>query len=135
MYKNNRILLILLQLLAKTFFSNIIIYQIIWVSAYSMNTFENCLKWVIYINTLQSPCIAWPYRFDRNGMLLKLLRILIRVLYFKDQNWISKTVYFISCSMTCRKLFYSKFPDIPDKAGRVTNRRTQAIAKRFTQTQ
>ena len=27
-------------------------------------------------------------------------------------------------------MFYSKFPDIPTKPGRVTTRRTQAIAKR-----
>ena len=33
--------------------------------------------------------------------------------------------------MVCKINFYSKFPDIPDKAGRVTRRRTQAIANRF----
>ena len=37
--------------------------------------------------------------------------------------------------MAYKKVFYSKFPDIPDKAGKATKRRTQAIAKRFTQTQ
>ena len=34
------------------------IYHTIWVSLYDINTFENCLKWVVHINTLQSPCIA-----------------------------------------------------------------------------
>ena len=33
--------------------------------------------------------------------------------------------------MVCKIVFYSEFPDIPDKAGRVTRRRTQAIAKRY----
>lgn len=33
--------------------------------------------------------------------------------------------------MFCKINFYSKFPDIPDKAGRVTRRRTQAIDNRF----
>ena len=33
--------------------------------------------------------------------------------------------------MLCKIIFISEFPDIPDKAGRVTRcRRTQAIAKR-----
>ena len=34
--------------------------------------------------------------------------------------------------MVCKIIFCSKFPDIPDKAGRKTRRRrTQAIAKRY----
>ena len=71
------------------------------------------------------------YCLDRNGKLLKFLRNLITAMYFKDWKWISKTVYCISCSMVCKIIFCSKFPDIPDKAGRKTRRRTQAIAKRY----
>ena len=39
---------------------------------------------------------------------------------------------FIGCSVVCKKIFSSEFPDIPDKAGRKTRRRTQAIAKRYS---
>ena len=69
---------------------------------------------------------------ERNGKLLKFLRILITAVYFKDRNWITKTVYCIACSMVCKIMYCSEFPDIPDKAGRKTRRRlrrTQAIAK------
>ena len=58
-------------------------------------------------------------------------------MYFKDRNWITKTVNCISCSVVCKIVFYSEFPDIPDNAGKVTKgrrrrrRRTQAIAKRY----
>ena len=55
-------------------------------------------------------------------------------MYFKDRNWISKTVYCISGSMVCKILFCSEFPNNPDKAGRKTTRRrkrTQTIAKRY----
>ena len=33
--------------------------------------------------------------------------------------------------MVCKIIFHSKFSDIPDKAGRVTRGRTEAIAKHF----
>ena len=120
-------MLISLQILAKTFPSNIIIDLSYNLSKYIQSeVFENCLKWVVYINTLFSPC----YRLGRNGKLLKFLRILITVVYFKDRNWISKTVYCISCLVVCKIVFCSEFPDIPDNAGRKTRRRrrTQAIA-------
>ena len=80
------------------------------------------------------------YRLDRNGVLLKFLRILITVMCFKDRNWIPKIVNCISCSVVCKIVFCSEFPDIPDNAGKVTRRtrrsrrrrrRTQAIAKRY----
>ena len=64
-------------------------------------------------------------------------RILITTVYFKDQNWISKTMYCISCSMVCKTIFCSEFLNILDKAGRKTRRRrrrgrrTQTIAKRY----
>ena len=54
--KKNRILLISLQILVKSFVSNILIdissNLYILSSIYIINTFQNCLKWVIYINTL-----------------------------------------------------------------------------------
>ena len=61
----------------------------------------------------------------------KILRNLITPVYFKDWKWIPKTVYCISCSMVCRIICCSEFPDIPDKAGRKTRkrRRTQVIAE------
>ena len=75
------------------------------------------------------------YRLDKNGMLLKFLRVLLTLMYFKDRNWISKTVNCISCSVVCKIVFCSEFPDIPDNAGKVTRRRrrrrTQANAKRY----
>ena len=111
------------------FASNIIIDLSYNLSNYiQFEVFENCLKWVAYINTLFSPC----YRLGRNGKLLKCLRILITVVYFKDRNWICKTVYCISSLVVCKIAFCSEFPDIPDSAGRKTRRRrTQAVAKRY----
>ena len=67
---------------------------------------------------------------DGNGKLLKFLRTLVTAVYFKDRDWISKTVYCIGCSMICKTVFYSEFSDILDKTGRVTKRRrSQTIAK------
>ena len=106
------------------------IYQTIWVSIYSSKTFKTVWSG-LFISTLFSPC---TYRLDRNGMLLKFLLILITVMYFKDRNWISKTVNCISCSVVCKIVFCSEFPDIRDNAGKVTRRRrrrTQTIAKRY----
>ena len=99
--------------------------------------FQNCLKRVVYINTvLALPC---SYRLDRKGMLLKFLSILIALMYFKDRNWISKTVNCISCSVVCKIVFCSEFPDIPDNArqereGEEEHRQLQSVM-RFTQTQ
>ena len=109
------------------------IYRTIWVSIYSFKCFKTVWSG-LFTSTLFSPC---SYRLDRNGMLLKFLRILITVMYFKDRNWISKTVNCISCSVVCKIVFCSEFPDIPDNAGKVTRgtrrrrRRTQAIEKRY----
>ena len=67
------------------------------------------------------------------GKLLKFLLFQVTAMYFKDRKWISKTVYCISCSIVCKIIFCSEFPDIPDKASkkRRRKRRTQAIAKRY----
>ena len=127
-------MLISLQILAKMFASNIIIDLSYNLSNYiQFEVFENCLNWVTYINTLFSPC----YRLGRNGKLLKCLRILITVAYFKDRNCICKTVYCISSLVVCKIVFCSELPDIPDSTGRKTRRRktrrrTQTIAKRYT---
>ena len=84
------------------------------------------------IRTRKCRSTNWLINYmDRNGELLKSLRILVTTVYFKDQNWISKTLYCISCSMVCKITFYSEFPDILNKAGRVTRRRTQTIEKRL----
>ena len=88
-------------MLAKIFASNIIIDQLYNLSKYiQFEAFENCLKWVVCINTLFSLC----YRLGRNGKLLKFLRILT-VVYFKDRNWIFKTVYYISSLVVCKITF------------------------------
>ena len=55
-------------------------------------------------------------------------------MYFKDRNWIFKTVNCISCSLVCKIVFCSEFPDISENAGKVTGRRrrrTWEIAKRY----
>ena len=50
-------MLISLQILAKIFVSNIIIDLSYNLSKYTQSeVFQNCLKWVVYINTLFSPC-------------------------------------------------------------------------------
>ena len=50
----------LFQILAKTFLTNLIIDLSYNFSKYmQFEVFENCLKWVVYIYTLFSPCIAW----------------------------------------------------------------------------
>ena len=80
------------------------------------------------------------YRLGRKGKLLKFLRILIKAVYFKDRNWIAKTAYCISCSVICKIVFYSEFPDIPDNTGRKRedeeeeHKQLQSVM-RFTQTQ
>ena len=93
-------------------------YHIIWVSIYGINTFENCLKWFVYINTLL-PCIAWV-RMERFS---RFLRILVTTMYFKDRNLISKTVYCKRCLMVCKNNCSLRISDILDKAGRKTRKR------------
>ena len=115
-------MLISLQILTKTFPSNIITDVAYNLSKFMQSeVFENCLKW---LNTV--------------GNLLKVLRILTTVLYFKDQNLISKTLYCMSCLVVGKMVFCSKFPDIPDNAGRKTRkRRTMQLQSvmHFTQMQ
>ena len=62
-------------------------------------------------------------------------------MYFKDRNWISKTLNCIICLVVCEIVFCSKFSDIPDNAeerereeGEEEHRQLQSIT-RFTQTQ
>ena len=101
------------------------IYLTIWVITYSI--------WILFeVGFLhQHTVLALLYRLGRNGKLLKCLRILITVVYFKDRNWIYKSVYCISSLVVCKIAFCSEFPDIPDSAGRKIRRRTQAIAKHY----
>ena len=102
----------------------------IWVSIYSFKCFKTVWS-RLFTSTLFSLC---SYRLDRNEMLLKFLRILIKLMHLNDQNWISKSVNCISCSVVCKIAFWSEFTDIPHNAGKVTRgrrRRTQAIPKRY----
>ena len=74
------------------------------------------------------------YRLNRTGTLVKFLRILMTVVYFKDWQWISKSVICLTFSVVCKIAFCSKFPDIPVNTGGATRKRrekTQAIAKRY----
>ena len=107
------------------------IYRTIWVSIYSFKCFKTVWSG-LFTSALFSPC---SYHLGRNGMLLRLSRILITVMYFKDRDWISKSVNCISCLVVCKIVFCSEFPDIPGNAGKVTRRRmrrrTQSIAKQF----
>ena len=121
-------MLISLQILVKSFVSNIIIdlsynlskyiqYKHVW------KLFEvGCLH--------QLTAIALHRLVIGIEICSKFLRILVTTVYFKDRNWFSKTAYCIICSMVCKIIFCSEFPDISDKADRKTRkRRTQAIAK------
>ena len=83
------------------------------------------------VDCLHQHTVISLYRLDRNGKILKYLRILIIAVYFKDRNWLSKAVYCIIFSVDCKIVFCSEFSDILDKPGRVTRRRTHAIAKRY----
>ena len=65
------------------------IYHTIWISIHSINTFENCLKQAIYIDTLQSLFIAWIWMKSWS----KYLRMLVTTVHFTDRNLISETVY------------------------------------------
>ena len=81
----------------------------------------NLSKYIQYKQTwklFEVVCLHWHtvialYRLDRNGKLLILLRILITAVYFKDRNWISKTVCCISNglenSFLLRILWYSRW--------------------------
>ena len=62
-------------------------------------------------------------------------------MYFKERNWISKTVGCITCSVVCKTIFCSEFPDILDNAckesreeGEEEHRKLQRVMC-FTQTQ
>ena len=58
------------------------IYSIIAISLYSINTFENFLKRAVYIDILQSPCIAW----ERMKSCSKFLRNLVTTAHFTDRT-------------------------------------------------
>ena len=73
-----------------------LIYHTIWVTIHSLKCFKTVWSG-LFISTHCSRLVA-SYRLDRNGRLLKFLRIPITVVYVKDRNWISKTINWISCS-------------------------------------
>ena len=128
-HRINRILLFSPQILVKSFVCNIIID-----SSYNLSKYIQYKHvWKLFEVGCQHQHTLIPlYCLERNRKLLKCLRILITAVYFKDRKWISKTVYCVSCSMVCKIIFCSKFPDILNKAGRKKRRRrTQAIAKRY----
>ena len=101
-HKINRILLILLQTLVKSFVSNKIIDL-----SYNLSKYIKYKHvWKLFkVGCLHQYIIIALYCLDKNGKLLKLLRILITTMYFKDQNWISKSVYCVNYSMVCKIIF------------------------------
>ena len=107
------------------------IYHTNWLSIHSLKCFKTVWS-RLFTSTHCSRFVA-SYLLDRNGSFFKFLRIPITVVYFKDWNWLSKMVNYISCLVVCKIVFCSEFPDIPDNAGkgRRRRRRTQAIAKRY----
>ena len=115
------------------------IYHTIWVRIHSLKCFK--AVWNGLFTWTHCSCLVASYRLEeKNGRLVKFLRIPITIVYFKDRNWSSKRVNCISCLVVCKIVFCSEFPDIPDNAGKVTRRtrrrrrkrrRTQAIAKRY----
>ena len=89
--------------------------------------------WKLFeVGYLHQNTVMALYRLDTNE---KFLRILVTTVYFKDRNWISKIMYYISCLIVCEKVFCSESPDFPDNAGRKMRRkkwrRTQVIVKRY----
>ena len=113
------------------------IYRTIWVSIYSLKCFKTVWSG-LFTSTLFSPC---SHRLEVwNGMLLKVLHILITAMYSKDWKWISKTVNCISCLVVCKIVFSSKFPNIPDNTreeweGKGEEYRQLQSVMYFTQTQ
>ena len=129
-------MLISLPILVKSFVSNIIIDLSYNLSEYIQ--YKHVWKLFEVVCFHQHPVITALYRLNHvntNGKLLKFLRILMTTVSFKNQKWIFKTIYCISCSMVCKIIFCSEFHDIPNKAGRkqriIIIRRTQATAKRY----
>ena len=85
-HKINRILLILLQILVKTFVSNIIIDLSYNLSKYKQfELFQNCLKWVVYVNTEGDH--IWKYWFDTYIVLLKKLHLEVIKLRSNMKQW------------------------------------------------
>ena len=120
-HKINWILLISLQILVKSFVSNIIIDLLYNLSNYMQYKHD----WKLFeVGSLNQHIVIAFCHLVRD-------RKLIATAYFKNLNWIYKTVYCISCSMVFKIIFCFEFLNIPDKAGRKTTRRrrTRTIAK------
>ena len=61
-------------------------------------------------------CVAWV---GWNDMLLEIFAYpTVTLLYFTDQNWIPKTIYFIRCVMVCKIFSCSEFPKRIEKIGK-----------------
>ena len=114
--------------MAKSFVSNIIIDLSYYLNKYIQ--YKHVWK-LFEVGCLHQHTAIALNRLDRNRKLLKFLHILITTVFFKDQNWIPKTAYCVSCSMVCKIIFCSAFLNIPHQAGRLTRRRRQAIVKCF----
>ena len=121
--------------MVKSFASNIINDL-----SYNLNKYIQCKHvWKLFeVGCLHQHTVIALCRLNRNEKLIKILRILTATIYFKDRHWICKTVYCICCSVICKIIFCSEFPDIPDKTCRKTRRRRtrqlQSII-RFTERQ
>ena len=89
--KHNWILLILRQMLVKSFCSNIIIHLSYNLKKYIR--YEHVWK-LFQVGCVHQHTVIAVYRLDRNEKLPEILRILVTTVHFRDRNWISRTVYF-----------------------------------------
>ena len=115
-------MLISLQILIKSFASNIIIDLSYSLSINSINTFENCLNWVVYINTL--------YHLVSLGRVAQILRIL-QPFILTTGNESIKPCIVLAVWWSVKQIFAPNSPIF-----RVRLAESQAIEKRlrFTQT-
>ena len=73
-----------------------------------------CFYLVYPLKSFTSLITAW---MGRNGLLLDIFAHPV-VLHFRDQKWISKTVYYIRCVIVCKIFSCSEFPNISEKPRR-----------------
>ena len=85
-HKINRILLTLLQILIKSFVSNILTEI-----SHNLNKYVQYIFKVVFSSTHWNRFVllVWEWKVAQN-----FLRILVTIFHFKDRNWVSKTVYY-----------------------------------------
>ena len=110
-------MLVSLQILAKSFVSNIIIDL-------SYNLCKHVRK-LFEVGCLHQHTVIALYCLDMNGKVGQFFA------YPNNNHVFNGPELNLVKSPVCKIIFFSEFPDIPDKAYRKTRRRTQAITKRY----